>query len=205
MTPLVYLLLASLVPPTWAATPTRRPGGRKTRDRKVENFPDSSIYRAKTFRTGKKWVNQIFAIKIFRQTDGSIQGLSVFLFGNLLPNFLTACRTFSRQSEQFTYWLDYFQSVWTLPRLSGHSRLSRHFPDCPDTFQPVWTLFSLSGHFPEGQALSRMSGFFSRLSVTAVSCSIQMKASGKQVFLSFRSYYPLYGYNHKSQKVHFYK
>ena len=40
---------------------------------------------------------------------------------------------------------------------------------------------------------------------TAVSCSIQMKASGKQVFLSFRSYYPLYGYNHKSQKVYFYK
>ena len=28
-----------------------------------------------------------------------------------------------------------------------------------------------------------------------------MKASGKQVFLSFRSYYPLYGYNHKSQNV----
>ena len=40
---------------------------------------------------------------------------------------------------------------------------------------------------------------------TAVSCRIQMKASGKQVFLSFRSYYPLYGYNHKSQKVYFYK
>ena len=40
---------------------------------------------------------------------------------------------------------------------------------------------------------------------TAVSCSIQMKASGKQVFLSFQSYYPLYGYNHKSQKVYFYK
>ena len=34
------------------------------RDRKVENFPDSSIYRAKTFRTGKKCVNQIFAIKM---------------------------------------------------------------------------------------------------------------------------------------------
>ena len=30
MTPLVYLLLASLIPPTWAATPTRRPGGRRT-------------------------------------------------------------------------------------------------------------------------------------------------------------------------------
>ena len=43
------------------------------------------------------------------------------------------------------------------------------------------------------------------LHTTAVSCSIQMKASGKQVFLSFRSYYPLYGYNHKSQKVYFYK
>ena len=34
------------------------------RDRKVENFPDNSIYRAKTFRTGKKCVNQIFAIKM---------------------------------------------------------------------------------------------------------------------------------------------
>ena len=43
------------------------------------------------------------------------------------------------------------------------------------------------------------------LVVTAVSCGIQMKASGKQVFLSFRSYCPLYGYNHKSQKVYFYK
>ena len=40
---------------------------------------------------------------------------------------------------------------------------------------------------------------------TAVSCNTQMKASGKQVFLSFRSYYPLYGYNYKSQKVYFYK
>ena len=40
---------------------------------------------------------------------------------------------------------------------------------------------------------------------TAVSCEIQMKTSGKQVFLSFRSYYQLYGYNHKSQKVYFYK
>ena len=30
MVPLVYLLLASLIPPTWAATPTRRPGGRRT-------------------------------------------------------------------------------------------------------------------------------------------------------------------------------
>ena len=38
--------------------------GCKSRDRKVENFPDSSIYRAKTFRTGKKCVNQIFAIKM---------------------------------------------------------------------------------------------------------------------------------------------
>ena len=36
----------------------------KARDRKVENFPDSSIYRAKTFRTGKKCINQIFAIKM---------------------------------------------------------------------------------------------------------------------------------------------
>ena len=35
-----------------------------SRDRKVENFPDSSIYRVKTFRTGKKCVNQIFAIKM---------------------------------------------------------------------------------------------------------------------------------------------
>ena len=40
---------------------------------------------------------------------------------------------------------------------------------------------------------------------TAVSCNTQMKASGKQLFLSFRSYYPLYGYNYKSQKVYFYK
>ena len=35
-----------------------------TRDRKVENFPDSSIYHAKTFRTEKKCVNQISAIKM---------------------------------------------------------------------------------------------------------------------------------------------
>ena len=37
----------------------------RSRDRKVENFLDSSIYLAKTFRTGKKCVNKIFAIKMY--------------------------------------------------------------------------------------------------------------------------------------------
>ena len=40
---------------------------------------------------------------------------------------------------------------------------------------------------------------------TAVSCEIQMKVSGKQVFQSFWAYYPLYGYKPKSSKVYFYK
>ena len=40
---------------------------------------------------------------------------------------------------------------------------------------------------------------------TAVSCEIKMKVSGKQVFLSFWAYYPLYGYKPKNQKVYFYK
>ena len=35
------------------------------RDKKVKNFPDSSIYRAKTFRTGKKCINKIFAINMY--------------------------------------------------------------------------------------------------------------------------------------------
>ena len=40
---------------------------------------------------------------------------------------------------------------------------------------------------------------------TAVSYITQMKTLGKQVFLSFRSYYPLYGYSPKGQRVYFYK
>ena len=44
------------------------------RDRKVKNFPGSSIYRAKTFRTGKKCVNQIFAIKMCNNHNFSPNG-----------------------------------------------------------------------------------------------------------------------------------
>ena len=40
---------------------------------------------------------------------------------------------------------------------------------------------------------------------TAVSRNTQMKASGKQVYLNYWAYYPLFGYEPKCQKVYFYK
>ena len=50
VTPLVYLLLASPIPPTWATTPTRRPGGRRTSPTRV---PGGEGFREEVGRRGR--------------------------------------------------------------------------------------------------------------------------------------------------------
>ena len=137
----------------------------QARDRKVKNFPDSSIYRSKIFRMGKKWVNQIFALIMCLNYNFAPKGwlnsrfirLSIW---KLLPNFLTACFN----TGLFPVFVDTIQTVWTPTDCQDTAQTGRTFscvdtfkpvwtlfrqsgPDYPDTFQPVWTHPKLSGHF----------------------------------------------------------
>ena len=151
------------------------------RDRKVKNSPDSSIYRSKIFRMGKKWVNQIFALIMCLNYNFAPKGwlnsrfirLSIW---KLLPNFLTACfntglfPVFVDTIQ--TVWTptdcqDTAQTVWTPTDCQDTAQTGRTF-SCVDTFKPVWTLFRLSGSdFPvtlhpvwAHAKLSRLSGHF---------------------------------------------
>ena len=70
--------------------------------------------RKSNFRNKKMRKSQFCDYK-----DGSIQGLSVFLFGNLLPNFPTACfNSLLNNTEAFFVFMIFKEK----------------FPDCSDIF-----------------------------------------------------------------------
>ena len=97
MAPWMYLLLASLIPPTWAASPTRRPGGRKTPPIRRPGEEDS---RGESGRRGRELLSSSsapttkvldFSLDIDQEPDSNGSYTRATLEKEDLPPSFTIC------------------------------------------------------------------------------------------------------------------
>ena len=103
MKPLMYLLLASFIPPTWATTPTRRPGGEAPPTRR----PGGEGRREESGRRGKTLLTSTHAptakVLDFSLNDNSPDSYGSFTGATLekedLPPSVTICVAYMMEAH----------------------------------------------------------------------------------------------------------